>query len=240
MLADGSSPGNSCALKILAVEFLRSAASVADLPRDPRPQIAMVGRSNVGKSSLINALLRRQAARTSAAPGKTRLLNLFAVTVAPMRHEDGVGPERFYLVDLPGYGYARGGVDSQEEFAILTREYFACPAAGAGGDHGRPLGPTAVLQLVDARHPGLPQDLAAHAWLVAQGRPCAVIATKTDKLKRAELDRALRAWKTSLNTLVRPVSAASGEGLEDLWKLISKLLTPPAPPKNAETMAPPS
>lgn len=222
------------------MEFLRSAASVRDLPRDPRPQIAMVGRSNVGKSSLINALLRQKAARTSAAPGKTRLINLFAVTVAPMRHEHGVGPERFYLVDLPGYGYARGGDEAREEFAQLTREYFACPAAGTEDGRGEPQGPTAILQLVDARHPGLPQDVAAHTWIAAQGRPCAVVATKTDKLKRAELDRALRAWKTSLNTLVRPVSAASGEGLEDLWKLISKLLTPPAPPKNAETMAPPS
>lgn len=223
-------------MKVIAVDFLRSAASVSDLPREPLPQVAMVGRSNVGKSTLINALVRRQAARTSAAPGKTRLINLFAITLAS---GSGLGFDRFFLVDLPGYGYARGGADAQEEFAELTREYFACQPAGPGGHKGQPLGPTAVLQLVDARHPGLRSDVAAHAWLVSQDRPCAVIATKTDKLSRAELDRALRAWKTSLNTLVRPVSAARGEGLEDLWKLISKLLTPPppAPPKNAETTA---
>lgn len=228
-------------MKIVAVEFLRSAADVDDLPREPLPQLAIIGRSNVGKSTLINALVRRQAARTSAAPGKTRLINLFAITLAPTGA--GVGPDRFYLVDLPGYGYARGGTDSQDEFAALTRAYFECPPAGrlahdqGGGRRGEPLGPTAVLQLVDSRHPGLRSDVTAHQWLTAQGRPCAVIATKIDKLSRAELDRALRAWKTSLNTPVRPVSAANGEGLEDLWKLISRLLLPPAPPKNAETTA---
>jgi GTP-binding protein len=226
-------------VKIERVELLRSAASVTDLPRDPLPQLAMVGRSNVGKSSLINALVRRQVARTSAAPGKTRLINLFTVTLAPSGGGAATGLDRFYLVDLPGYGYARGGGDARAEFAALTRAYFECPPGGhgQGGRRGVPLGPTATLLLVDSRHPGLPQDVAAYNWLTAQGRPCAVIATKIDKLSRAELDRALRAWKTSLNTPVRPVSAATGEGLEDLWKLISRLLLPPAPPRNAETMA---
>jgi GTP-binding protein len=207
-------------VKVTAVDLLRSAASAADLPRDPLPQIALVGRSNVGKSTLINALVKRTVARTSAAPGKTRLINLYVVTVA-----SGAPFDRFYLVDLPGYGYARGGDVSREAFEALTRAYFAC-APAADARRGDPTGPTAVLQLVDMRHPGLPQDIAAHAWLATQHRPCAIIATKSDKLTRGERTRALRIWNQSLNSPVLPVSAANGEGLEDLWTLIVKLLTP--------------
>src|SRR5690349_23705797 len=109
----------------------------------------MVGRSNVGKSTLINALLRRRLARTSAAAGKTRLLNFYRVTF------DRFAPvSRLYLVDLPGYGYARGGEEAQESFRVLLEGYF-----------GGATRPAAVLQLVDARHPGLPQDVAAWDWI---------------------------------------------------------------------------
>jgi GTP-binding protein len=205
-------------VKVTAVDFVRSAASAADLPRDPLPQVAFVGRSNVGKSSLINALVKRAVARTSAAPGKTRLINLFRVTLASKSPSSHTSLERFYLVDLPGYGYARGGEKSQAEFDTLVRDYFGSPQYAA----------SAVLQLVDIRHPGLPQDVAAHAWLVGQDRPCAVIATKSDKLSRADRVRALQQWKTSLETPPLPVSAANGDGMEDLWKLIATLLTPRA------------
>jgi GTP-binding protein len=234
-------------VKVANVDLLRSAASAADFPRDPLPQIAMLGRSNVGKSSLINALLKRTVARTSAAPGKTRLINLYTVTLAP-----GAAIDRFYLVDLPGYGYARGGAPSQAAFATLVQEYFACPPGGVGvsaapaqsrampprpgpaattrgpaasARRGEQFGPTAILQLVDIRHPGLPQDVAAHDWLARLDRPCAVIATKSDKLSRADRSRALETWNNSLNSPVQPVSAASGEGMEDLWTLIVRLLT---------------
>ncbi len=210
-------------MKVLAVDFLRSAASADDFPRDGLPQLAVVGRSNVGKSTLINALVKRIVARTSAAPGKTRHVNLFRVTLAA-----GAGLDRFFLADLPGYGYARGGRAAQLEFEALTRDYFACPAAERDAPRGIPLGPTAVIQLVDARHPGLDTDLGAHAWLMAQDRPVAVVATKIDKLTRAERVRAKQIWNNSLNTPVLPVSAASGEGLEDLWTLIVKLLRPEA------------
>ena len=206
-------------MKVLAADLLRSAARAADLPRDPLPQIAFVGRSNVGKSSLINALVKRPVARTSAAPGKTRLINLYVIALAP-----GAPIERFYLVDLPGYGYARGGAPSQEAFETLTREYFACPPASRAA-RGELTGPTAVLQLVDIRHPGLAQDVAAHEWLTTLDRPYAAIATKSDKLSRAERSRAVQSWNNSLNTPVLPVSAASGEGMEDLWTLIVRMLT---------------
>ena len=207
-------------MKVLGVEFVRSAAGASDLPRDPLPQVALVGRSNVGKSTLINALARRKVARTSAAPGKTRVLNLYLVRV-----EDR-SMDRLYLVDLPGYGYARGGDAARGIFDALAAEYFGRPPAD-DAPHGTPSGPTAVLLLVDARHPGLDADRAALAWLRRQGRPVVAVATKVDKLSRAERARATRGWQAALNVPILPVSAATGEGLEELWKTISRLLSHP-------------
>ena len=173
----------------------------------------MVGRSNVGKSSLINALTRRSVARTSAAPGKTRLANFYRVRrgmAAPV-----------YLVDLPGYGYARGGGHAAREFTRLIEAYFERPGARA------------VLLLVDARHPGLEADREAWAWLQAGPFPGYVVATKVDKLTRAERARHARGLQSSFHDAVLPVSARTGEGLEELWKLIAQLPKPmaaPAPP----------
>ncbi len=163
----------------------------------------MVGRSNVGKSSLINALARRPLARTSAAPGKTRLANFFRV-------QRGQGPA-LYLVDLPGYGYARGGDAAAQEFQRLTDAYFARPGARA------------VLLLVDSRHPGLETDLDAWAWV--QSQPCAsgVIGTKVDKLTRAERTRNARQLQTLFEIPVPLTSADTGEGLDELWKMIARL-----------------
>jgi GTP-binding protein len=217
-------------LKSLPVEFVRSAVAPADLPRDPAPQLALVGRSNVGKSSLINALTRSRIARTSGAAGKTRELNIYAVTAG---HRD---LRRLYLVDLPGYGYARGGESSAQMFAGLTDMYFGrpAPAAAAPGD-GAGFGPSGALLIVDARHPGLPQDLNAWAWLSNQSLAVAVVAAKIDKLSRAERTRALRVWETSLNAPVTPVSAATGEGLENLWTLIVSLLSNRPPMRRPPT-----
>jgi GTP-binding protein len=202
-------------LKVTAVDFVKSAAAAADLPRDRVPQVAFVGRSNVGKSTLINALVKKAVARTSAAPGKTRLINLFRVTLASHPRL-----EHCYLVDLPGYGYARGGEQAQAEFDLLVQQYFDT----------RPEAPAAVLQLVDLRHPGLTADIVAHQWLSTRDRPCVVIATKADKLSRTERTRAVQETKKTLMLNAPPlsVSAAKGEGLEDLWKLIVTLLTPRA------------
>jgi GTP-binding protein len=212
----------------VTVEFLKSAASAADFPHDAVPQLAFVGRSNVGKSSLINALTRTKVARTSAAPGKTRLLNLYLV------RRSGPSPERLYLVDLPGYGYARGGVSSASAFDALVSDYFAHPAPGRAAGPRRPAatphGPSAALLVVDARHPGLPTDVAALGWLQAQRRPVGVVVSKIDKLSRAERTRALNAWAMALNVPILPISAATGEGLEELWKRISKLLNAPNEP----------
>jgi GTP-binding protein len=196
----------------ISAEFVTSAAAAGDFPRDRLAEVAMVGRSNVGKSSLINALVRRPLARTSAAPGKTRLANFFRV-------QRGTAPA-LYLVDLPGYGYARGGDAAAQEFNVLADAYF-----GRARTEGRPQSPAemAVLLLVDSRHPGLESDLEAWNWLKTQPVPCRIVGTKVDKLTRAERVRHARELESSFDAPVLLVSAQSGEGLEELWKLIARL-----------------
>jgi len=195
----------------VSAEFVTSAAGQAGFPKERLPELAMVGRSNVGKSSLINALLRRDVARTSAAPGKTRLANFFRVVAA------GLPP--FHLVDLPGYGYARGGQAARDTFDRLAAEYF--------GD-----GRGATLLLVDSRHPGLDADVAAWTWLIDHGVTCHVVGTKVDKLTQAERRRHLGELERRYSGPVTAVSARTGEGLEALWTQIARLLRqpPPTPP----------
>jgi GTP-binding protein len=198
-------------LKITA-EFITSAAGRADFPADGLPALALVGRSNVGKSSLINALLRQRIARTSAAPGKTRLANVYRVT------RGSSAP--FYLVDLPGYGYARGGPATAAEFAGLTAAFFGQEEQER--QEPDPALPSAVL-LVDARHPGLANDIQAWHWLQTVTGRSALVATKIDKLARGQRIRALREIESVLEDSVLPVSAVTGEGLDELWKLIDRL-----------------
>jgi GTP-binding protein len=155
-------------------------------------------------------------ARTSAAPGKTRLANVYLVT------RGAAAP--FYLLDLPGYGYARAPRESrgaqsaedvrrasQAEFEAIVRLVFE-------------RGPSGLL-LVDARHPGLASDRAAWQWMTATAARAGVVATKIDKLGRGERIRALREFESVFETSVLPVSAATGEGLDQLWKLIDQLKT---------------
>ena len=151
----------------------------------------MVGRSNVGKSSLINALVRKKLARTSAAPGKTRLANFYRVAV------EGRAP--FYLVDLPGYGYARGGDAARREFDELAAAYF-----GKRVDDERFRG---VFVLVDSRHPGLDVDRGAWDWLMRLVVERRVVATKVDKLTQAERRRHLSELERIYSGPVTPCSA---------------------------------
>jgi GTP-binding protein len=167
--------------------------------------------------------VKRPLARTSAAPGKTRLANVYRV-------QRGSMPPR-YLVDLPGYGYARAPRrgsgeaprrnsgqrardEATQEFGALVEAFFARP-----GSRG-------VVLLVDARHPGLESDLEAARWL--QSQPCAlgIVGTKVDKLTRAERERHARELETLFQVPVALVSAHTGEGLDDLWKMIASLPRP--------------
>ena len=161
-------------MKVLAADFVTSvAADGTGIPTDGLPQVALAGRSNVGKSSLINALARRKIARTSAAPGKTRLANIYRIELEGAR---GPGRTGLYLVDLPGYGYARGGADSAAELRAVAEVYFRTPVArrfsAASSDSDARLKPraTGALLLVDSRHPGLESDRAAAGWLRQLGR----------------------------------------------------------------------
>ena len=188
-----------------SAEFVTSAAGARDFPRDRLAEVALVGRSNVGKSSLINALVGRSLARTSAAPGKTRLANFYRVQRGTSRP--------LYLVDLPGYGYARGGDATAREFNRLVEAYFARAV-------DQPIG---VLLLVDSRHPGLESDLDAWAWARSLPCPSAVVGTKVDKLTRALRTRHAREFESLFEQPVPLVSAMDGEGLDALWKMIASL-----------------
>jgi GTP-binding protein len=161
-------------------------------------------------------------ARTSAAPGKTRLANIYRVSR---------GSGDLYLVDLPGYGYARGGRAAAAEFETLTAAYF------------RQEGQIAALLLVDARHPGLPQDVQAWRWLESGVGRCAVAVTKIDKLSRAQRLRAIGEYEAVFEHAVTAVSAVTGEGLDELWILIDQLANNPhprnSPPKRTAAAAPP-
>ena len=190
--------------------------SDAGVPSDGLAQIALAGRSNVGKSTLINALCRRPVARTSAAPGKTRLANVYRLTV------EGGGPGRWdlYLVDLPGYGYARGGGTAAKELALVAEAYFAT----RGGIRTSHPGGNGALLLVDSRHPGLAPDRQAFEWLQRFGVEPLVVATKIDKLTRADRVRNLRELERIFGTAALPVSAANGEGLEELWTWLARMV----------------
>ena len=192
--------------------------------------MALAGRSNVGKSSLLNALAHRRVARTSAAPGKTRLANIYRVEL------EGAGRFALYLVDLPGYGYARGGADSAAELQAVAEAYFARRDSGLGtGDPKSvsvgsfeprapsPEPPTGALLLIDSRHPGLEADIRAARWLDSLGVDAHIVATKIDKLTRSERARNLKAIEDTFGTAAVPVSATSGEGLDELWKTIVRI-----------------
>ena len=194
-------------MKIRSVEFVESVADPdAPLP-DQLPQIAFAGRSNVGKSSLINTLLRRtrkKIAHVSGEPGKTRLLNFFRVN------------DRFFLVDLPGYGFARVPDQMRDEWAHLVEGYLA-----------RPDGPMAVVQLIDVRRDPMPDDRKMLEYLASLGTPALVILTKVDKLKRSQRAVQLRELPKALGldpSQVIPFSSKTGEGRDVLLAAIDRLL----------------
>lgn len=166
--------------------------------RDGRPEIAFVGRSNVGKSSLLNRLLGRKGlARTSSTPGRTQAVNYFLVN------------RRFYFVDLPGYGYAKAGKEARREWAARVEGYF------------REEPPDAVVLLVDGKVGATPLDVQAYEYLSGLGAALIVAVTKVDKVSRGRWASAAKEVRKTLGLEeeipVIPVSAHSGDGIKELW-----------------------
>ncbi len=191
-------------MKVLKAEFIRSCLTAEQLPAGAIPEIAFVGRSNVGKSSLINALLHRKGlAKVSRTPGKTRALNLFAVTT------DDLAMSCLHIVDLPGYGYAKVSKTMRARWAPMIESYLA------NREQLR-----AVVLLIESRVPR-EQDGETVAWLTSIGRSPIVVATKADKVKPSERVAALRDLSNALGIDDRealiPFSSVTGEGRDRLW-----------------------
>ena len=183
-------------------ERINSAASEKDFIRDGLPQVAFAGRSNVGKSSTINRLLnRKNLARVGAAPGKTIHVNYFKIDDA------------FYLVDLPGYGYAKVSKSERDRWGRLMERYFAHPELMTLG-----------VLIVDARHRPTADDRTMADWFKATGRPLVVAANKLDKLKKSEMEPNLQQIRDTLElgeeVLIVPFSAEKGTGREELLRAI--------------------
>ena len=196
-------------MKINTVEFIKSAAEFSQVPSDGRPHLAIAGRSNVGKSTLINYLLgRRSLARTSAKPGHTRLLNFFLVNNA------------FYLVDLPGYGYAAVNRQTQDKWGPMVHDYLENHADLS-----------ALLLLMDLRREPGREEVQLMAWLGEAGLPFFPVITKIDKLKPQARAKKMALWKKQLREEeeftgeLLPVSALLKKGREELWAKVGPLLT---------------
>ena len=202
-------------MKVQVAEFVTSVGPRSPLPVAPLPQVALVGRSNVGKSTLVNALAHRKIARAGGAPGTTRLLNIYRLELA--RHRGAL-----LLVDLPGYGYARGRNAAAREFEALTGRYFR-PEATAAPDRPGRVGPAGAVLLVDGRHPGLENDRDALGWLIGLDLPVIVAATKMDRVKRSARAGARQQHEAALGRPVLPISATRGDGLDRFWTAVLEL-----------------
>lgn len=190
-------------MSIKSVEFIKSAVKPEDYPPPDKPEVAVVGRSNVGKSSLINAIFKRSVAKVSSTPGKTRLINFFTLN------------KDIYFVDLPGYGFA--SVSQKERLSwqkmienyLLNRENLKL-----------------IIMLVDTRYPPTNLDILMKQWLDTFEKPYFVVGTKIDKLNQSEKAKAKKVIKETLdlddNTPIFLVSAKEGTGIDNLVSEIFK------------------
>ena len=183
------------------VEFLISAAAPKDFPKNRLPEIAFAGKSNVGKSSVINRILnRKNFARVGEKPGKTIHVNYFTVD------------KTCYFVDLPGYGYAKVSQAEKDRWGKLMEDYFAAERIDLG------------VMIVDARHAPTNNDITMAQWFLQSGCPFVVVANKLDKVKKSQIDSNLEVIRNDLELpeecLVIPFSAEKGTGKDDLVKLI--------------------
>jgi len=184
-------------MKIVSADFVISAAAAAQFPHSVLPEVAFAGKSNVGKSSVINCLLqRKKLVKTSARPGKTQMINFFLINGG------------FHVVDLPGYGYAKAPKNIQSGWARLVEGYVTS-RAGLNG----------LVLIVDVRHPPTALDLQMKAWLTELGRPFLVVANKVDQMSGNELRGHLQQIADGLGLSEPPLSfsAKTGAGRDELW-----------------------
>lgn len=176
------------------------------LPENELPEIAFAGKSNVGKSSLINGLLNRKSlARTSSSPGKTQTINFYNIN------------KELYFVDLPGYGYAKVSMEIRNKWGKMIEKYL---------NTSNQL--KTVFLLIDIRHAPGENDITMYDWIVANGYRPVIIATKLDKIKRSQKDKCIKLIKEKLkltpDTKIIPFSAVSKQGKEDIWNLIQSTI----------------
>ena len=190
-------------MKILSAEFTKSAFNESHWTNDGLPEIAFLGRSNVGKSSLLNSLLnRRGLARTSNTPGRTQSINFFLIN------------ESFYFVDLPGYGYAKVSKTMRADWGKMAEEYLS---------QRNEL--VLCIQLVDSRHKPTALDKDLHEWLVYHQKKHIVVATKADKLSNNNLKKSLLEIEKNLpGSCILSYSSTTGKGKDELWSEISNSL----------------
>jgi GTP-binding protein len=183
-------------MKIISAEFIKSAFDKSHWTTDGLPEISFLGRSNVGKSSLINGLLQRKGlARTSNTPGRTQSINFFLIN------------ERFYFADLPGYGYAKVSKTMRADWGKMAEQYLA---------ERNEL--KLSIQLVDSRHEPTALDRQLHEWMTVHDKPRIIVATKADKLTNNELAKSLAVIKKTLpDAKVIAFSATTGKGRDAVW-----------------------
>ncbi|MFS1513937.1 ribosome biogenesis GTP-binding protein YihA/YsxC [Chengkuizengella sp. SCS-71B] len=194
-------------MKVNQAEFIISAVGPDQYPEDGLPEIALAGRSNVGKSSLINKMInRKNLARTSSQPGKTQTLNYYRINTD------------LYFVDLPGYGYAKVSKSRRQEWGEMIERYLL---------EREQL--KAVLQIIDLRHSPTKDDIAMYEWLVYQQIPRIIITTKADKISKNKRNKHLKVIKDTLNLEKEdPIllfSSEEGLGKDELWRIIQNQIT---------------
>ncbi len=204
-------------MKIKKAELQGIYVHIKDLPQGELPEIAIVGRSNVGKSSLINKLVnRKNLARSSSTPGKTRTINYYLIN------------DSWYLVDLPGYGYARVSKQEQAKWGKFTESYLTQRQQLRG-----------ILHLVDIRHPPSKDDIQVQSWLIHNQLPILCVATKADKISRGAQGKHLAVIKKDLSLPpgVEPLcfSAVTGSGVEELRQALQEILEPEEGPVSPES-----
>jgi GTP-binding protein len=193
------SGANPAEYQVVQTEFVISAVSESDFPHEEIPEVVFAGRSNVGKSSLINNLAgNEKLARTSSTPGKTQSINFYRLN------------RSFFFVDLPGYGYAKAGKSSMQQWKRLIEQYFRTRTTIV-----------LVVQLIDSRMPPTNSDLQLAAWLTKLSVPCMLVATKVDKLSRNQQREQARIISNSFGgQSVVMSSAKTGAGCKDIWKQV--------------------